>query len=82
MVNRRTVEALIRAGSFDSLDPDRHKMLASVGIALEAAEQVQRDALQAGLFDAGPASVETAVDFVSVPPWDERERLMGGAPRE
>ncbi|QWT47419.1 DNA polymerase III subunit alpha [Azospira inquinata] len=76
MVNRRTVEALIRAGSFDSLDPDRHKMLASVGIALEAAEQVQRDALQAGLFDAGPASVETAVDFVSVPPWDERERLM------
>ncbi|MGE5384647.1 MAG: DNA polymerase III subunit alpha [Betaproteobacteria bacterium] len=76
MVNRRTVEALIRAGAFDALDPDRAKLLASVGIAMEAAEQAEKNALQAGLFDTGEAAEEHAPQYVVTKPWSEKERLM------
>jgi DNA polymerase-3 subunit alpha len=74
IVNRRTVEALVRAGAFDAIDDHRARLLASVGIALEAAEQASRDAHQASLFGeaAGrqrPAPIEAA-------PWDERQRLV------
>ena len=56
-VNRRTVEALVRAGAFDCLNANDHaqraSLLASVGIALEAAEQAERNAKQVSLFGAG-----------------------------
>jgi len=59
LVNRRVVEALVRAGAFDCLDPDRASLFASVGIALEAAEQRERNAQQVNLFgDAGGAGAE------------------------
>ncbi|HJW24205.1 MAG TPA: DNA polymerase III subunit alpha [Rhodocyclaceae bacterium] len=76
MVNRRTIEALIRAGAFDSLDPDRHKMLASVGIAMEFAEHAERNALQTSLFDIADVAEEHAPQYVVVKPWDEKQRLM------
>jgi DNA polymerase-3 subunit alpha len=76
VVNRRVIEALVRAGAFDSLDDHRHKLLASVGVALEAAEQAERNALQGGLFDmAGPGDVPQT-HYVDVPRWGERERLL------
>jgi len=76
VVNRRVIEALIRAGAFDSLDDHRHKLLASVGVALEAAEQAERNALQGGLFDmAGPGDAPQT-HYVEVPRWGERERLL------
>ncbi|CAG4884887.1 DNA polymerase III subunit alpha [Georgfuchsia toluolica] len=76
VVNRRVIEALIRAGAFDSIDPHRAKLLASVGIALEAAEQAERNALQSGLFDMGGEEENARVHYVNVPNWDERERLL------
>ena len=39
VVNRRVIEALVRAGAFDCIDDHRASLFASVGIALEAAEQ-------------------------------------------
>ncbi len=50
-VNRRTIEALIRAGAFDSLHDNRGQLLASVSIAMEAAEQKAESANQVSLFD-------------------------------
>ncbi|MBU1236810.1 MAG: DNA polymerase III subunit alpha [Gammaproteobacteria bacterium] len=76
VVNRRVVEALIRAGAFDSLDDHRHKLFASVGIALEAAEQAERNAHQGGLFDMGGADDAPQTHYVDVPRWGERERLL------
>ncbi len=76
MVNRRTIEALIRAGAFDSIDSDRHKLLASVGIAMDFAEQAERNAMQTSLFDIGTAAEEHAPQYLSVRPWAEREQLM------
>jgi DNA polymerase III subunit alpha len=44
VVNRRVIEALIRSGAFDSVDPHRAKLLASVALATESAEQAMRPA--------------------------------------
>ncbi|TAM34341.1 MAG: DNA polymerase III subunit alpha [Burkholderiaceae bacterium] len=73
-VNRRTIEALIRAGAFDAIDPNRAAMLSSIGTAVEAAEQAERSANQASLFadDSGDI-VEAALDNVA--PWDLQMRL-------
>jgi len=76
VVNRRVVEALVRAGAFDALDANRAKMLASVGIALEAAEQAERNALQGGLFDMADGGGAAPVGYVEAAPWGERERLL------
>jgi DNA polymerase-3 subunit alpha len=76
VVNRRVIEALIRAGAFDSVDDHRHKLLASAGIALEAAEQAERNALQSGLFDFGGGDGGGETHYVDVPRWSEREQLL------
>ena len=76
MVNRRTTEALIRAGAFDSIDSDRHKLLASVGVAMEFAEQAERNAMQTSLFDIADVAEDHAPEYISVRPWDEKTRLM------
>ena len=76
VANRRVVEALIRAGAFDSIDDDRHKLFASVGIAIEAADQAERNALQSGLFDSGGEADAHAPQYVKVPRWGEREQLL------
>src|SRR5688500_3038383 len=50
IVNRRVVEALVRAGAFDSIEPNRARLLASVGRALEAAEQAERQGAEENRF--------------------------------
>lgn len=77
LVNRRTIEALIRAGAFDSIDSHRARLMASVGIAIEAAEQAERDALQVSLFDLldDAAQAEQQPHYVEAAPWAERDRL-------
>ena len=45
VVNRRCIEALVRAGAFDGVNANRASLLASVGRAIEAAEQAERAAV-------------------------------------
>jgi len=52
-LNKRVVEALVKAGAFDALHPDRAGMLASVGLALDWADTQAAHADQGGLFDFG-----------------------------
>ena len=73
VANRRVIEALVRAGAFDSLDDHRARLLASVGVMLVAAEQAEKHAMQSGLFDGGGAHTP---QHVEVPRWGERERLL------
>jgi hypothetical protein len=80
VVNRRVIEALIRAGAFDAIDDHRAKLLASAGVALEAAEQAERNAMQGGLFDMGGGAQEDTAHYVEVPRWSEREQLMNEKP--
>ena len=76
VVNRRVIEALIRAGAFDSIDPHRAKLLASASKALEAAEQADRNAHQGGLFDMAEAATPVETHYTDVPRWNEREQLL------
>ena len=85
-VNKRAVEALIKAGAFDALHSEgqagRAALLASVGLAFDWAETQAANALQAGLFDFGPndddrhGSSTQEPALVHVPAWDVRERLI------
>ena len=52
-INRRVVEALIKAGAFDALHAERSMLLASVGLALDWADTQAAHADQGGLFDFG-----------------------------
>ena len=79
-VNKRVVEALVKAGAFDALPGERAQLLASVGLAYDWAETQAANALQAGLFDFdeggdlhGSSTQEPAL--VHAAPWDLRERL-------
>jgi len=73
-VNRRTIEALIKAGAFDTIEPNRAAMLASVPLAMEGAEQVARAASQVSLF-GGDDHDDLTGELVKTEPWDMREQL-------
>jgi DNA polymerase-3 subunit alpha len=75
VVNRRVVESLIRAGAFDCVDDHRARLLATVGMALDSAEQASRSAHQGGLFEE-IADAVPAIAQAEVARWHERERLQ------
>jgi DNA polymerase-3 subunit alpha len=73
-VNRRVLEALVRAGAFDSIDDDRGSLLASVGRALEAAEQAEANINQVSLFGGDDAS-SIAPEMIRVARWSDKKKL-------
>ena len=73
-VNRRTIEALIRGGAFDSIEPNRAMLLANVELAMSHAEQKADNANQGGLFDMVEDAIE-ALTLVPHAPWSEAEQL-------
>ncbi|MBZ0093184.1 MAG: DNA polymerase III subunit alpha, partial [Sulfuricellaceae bacterium] len=75
VVNRRTIESLIRGGAFDSIGDHRASLLASVGMAMEAAEQSSRNASQCSLF-AGDEPGGHSFELIKVPRWPEPEQLQ------
>ncbi|HEX5477277.1 MAG TPA: DNA polymerase III subunit alpha, partial [Burkholderiales bacterium] len=76
IVNRRVIEALVRAGAFDCLEANRARLLASAGRALEAAEQAERAASQNSLFGEAEAPRGGEHAYVNAPPWDIRQKLL------
>jgi len=79
-LNKRTLEALVKAGAFDSLHTNRAALAASIDIALEFASVQQANAHQGGLFDmmgddAQGASTQEP-PLADVPPWGVREQLL------
>ena len=75
IVNRRAIEALVRAGAFDSIYDHRASLLATVGIAMEAAEQAERAAGQASLFGGSDEAANAVMKPVEAPRWNEPDRL-------
>jgi DNA polymerase-3 subunit alpha len=77
LVNKRVVEALIKAGAFDRLEPHRSGLLASVSLAFEYADTLAANADQGGLFDFGDshAASTNEPDLVPTEPWTLKERL-------
>lgn len=74
-LNKRTVEALIRGGAFDEIEPNRAMLLANVGLAMEYAEQKAANANQGGLFDFIEDTAMPEVEMVFETPWSEAEKL-------
>jgi DNA polymerase-3 subunit alpha len=72
IVNRRTIEALIRAGAFDGISDHRYQLLASLDAALGSAEQHARAANQNSLFGDDE---DMPVQMADVPRWKLREQL-------
>ncbi|MEO8250267.1 MAG: OB-fold nucleic acid binding domain-containing protein, partial [Burkholderiales bacterium] len=80
-LNKRTVDALIKAGAFDSLGVDRATLCASIDRAFDFASAAEANALQGGLFDMGSetqahGSSTQEPELVVRPPWGVKERLM------
>jgi DNA polymerase-3 subunit alpha len=78
-LNKRTVEALIKAGAFDGLQLNRASLLASVERAFDFAAASEANANQGGLFDImgddAHGSSTQEPDLVDVLPWGVKERL-------
>jgi DNA polymerase III subunit alpha len=75
IVNRRVIEALVRAGAFDALEPDRARLMASVGRALEVAEHAERQATQSSLFGDADTDAGITNALVDAKPWDLHQQL-------
>ena len=76
-VNKRVVEALIKAGAFDALHPDRATALASVGLAFDWADTQAAHADQGGLFDFADSHAASTQEpaLVAAEAWSIKERL-------
>ncbi|HQS56974.1 MAG: DNA polymerase III subunit alpha [Gallionellales bacterium 35-53-114] len=75
LVNRRSIEALIRGGAFDSISEHRHQIFASLDDALASAEQQARAANQNSLF-GDDEGADMPVQMKEVPYWSLREKLQ------
>jgi len=75
LVNRRCLEALVRAGAFDGVNPGRASLLASAGRAIEAAEQADRASSQNSLFGESDPAHTAGLVLVDSKPWDLKQRL-------
>ena len=73
-MNRRTLEALIRGGAFDSIEPNRAMLLANIDLAMGNADQKAANANQGGLFDMMDDAIEP-VKLVDAEMWSESEKL-------
>ena len=76
VVNRRAMEALVKAGAFDAIEPNRASLAASLGAAIELAEKAERFAQQTSLFGGAEEAAAEAFELMRVPEWPERERLL------
>jgi len=76
-INKRTVEALIKAGAFDNLQLNRASLVASIDRAFEFANTTEANANQGGLFDMGDSHAASTQepDLVEAMPWGVKERL-------
>ncbi|OYU44367.1 MAG: DNA polymerase III subunit alpha, partial [Burkholderiales bacterium PBB4] len=78
-LNKRCVEALIKAGAFDSIHLNRASLVESMDRAFDFAAASAANANQHGLFDMGGeddhGSSTQEPDLVEVMPWGVREQL-------
>jgi DNA polymerase-3 subunit alpha len=76
-VNKRAVEALVKAGAFDALHAERAPVLASVSLAFDWADTQEVNQSQGGLFDFGGSHAASTHEpaLVAAEAFSVRERL-------
>jgi DNA polymerase-3 subunit alpha len=77
-LNKRTLEALIKAGAFDNLQRNRAALVATIDQAFAFANVSAANANQHGLFDMedSHASSTQEPDLVEATPWGIKEQLV------
>lgn len=77
-LNKRTVEALIKAGAFDNMYLNRAELLASVDRAFEFAAATEANANQGGLFDMSDSHAASTQEpqLVATVPFGVKARLV------
>jgi DNA polymerase III subunit alpha len=75
-MNRRQLESLAAAGAFDSLEPNRAKVLANADMLLSVAETAvrERESGQAALF-GGEGHAEPSLRLAEAEPWTRAEQM-------
>ncbi len=77
--NKRTLESLFQAGAFDTLDPNRRRLLENIETILSYGSRVQEmmESNQSDLFGdgSGSASAIDEPELREVEPWSNIERL-------
>jgi DNA polymerase-3 subunit alpha len=78
-INRRVMEALIRAGALDSMGDSRATQMANLPQALKLAEQTTRnqDTGQDDLFGEAAEVTCAPQDRQALPEWDDEQKLLG-----
>jgi len=83
LAGKRTLEAMVKAGSFDGFNRTRASLAAALPAAIQLGEQRTRataagqDDLFGGLAAPTHDSAPPAIVFPSLPEWSEAERLSG-----
>ncbi len=83
LAGKRTLEAMVKAGSFDGFNHTRASLAAALPAAIQLGEQRTRataagqDDLFGGLAAPTHDSAPPAIVFPSLPEWSESERLSG-----
>ena len=72
-VNRRAIESLIRAGAFDKLNSNRASILASVNLAISAADQANANLGQNSLFEESDTQ---KINLIEMAPWEDKQKLI------
>ncbi len=80
VINKKTLESLVKAGCFDSLEPNRAKLFNNLGKIMEFVEQERLNENQGSLFDifAGEEAEQTLNDVVldEYPAFTLKEQLL------
>ena len=75
-INKRTVEALIKAGAFDAIQQNRASLVASIDRAFDFAAATDANAAQVDIFgDCEHGSAAQEPELVEATPWGVKERL-------
>lgn len=80
-LNKRVLESLVKSGALDKLGPNRAVLWASIGDALQAADQDARNQ-DAGMFDLfggepEPEHANPYQQYLNARQWSDKERLGG-----
>jgi DNA polymerase-3 subunit alpha len=81
VLNKKTLESLVRCGAFDSLNPHRARLFGGIDFAMTRAAQATKDRKsgQANLFDLLPDKPKgpSDSDLPDCAPWHESQLLAG-----
>ena len=77
LINKRTLEALVCAGAFDTLHKNRASLFASIESAMDYAKAIVNSSNQNmdSLFTGGAAELPQEPPLPDVEDWDEKEKL-------